>query len=263
MAFPPFVNRVVPTPDSNARTKPLEKQPRVLLICHHAATTSLSGILALFQPGGRTVSATFAIGNDGEIVGCVDPSRRPWTSASKLDDIAITFECANLSTTGWTISEKSYQSIAKIAAWMNAVYPGFSIDREHIVGHRELYTRWGESYATACPGGMDLDRVVALARVTSPAGLGETPIEEPNRKRPTMFLLHCPMWGDWFIVPGVSARKVGNEDATNILVAAGAIQRTEIANDNWNSVFSETAGFDGVDLAAPEGTTFLNPVLHG
>jgi hypothetical protein len=164
MAFPSFVNRIELTSESQARSKPLEQQGRVLLICHHAATTSLSAITSLFQPGGRTVSANFAIGNDGTVVGCVDPSRRAWTSASGLDDIAITFECANLSSDGWTISDASYQAIAKIARWMDSVYPGFSIDREHIVGHKELYSRWGESYATACPGGMNLDHVVNLAR---------------------------------------------------------------------------------------------------
>jgi murein DD-endopeptidase MepM/ murein hydrolase activator NlpD len=97
---------------------------------------------------------------------------------------------------------------------------------------------------------------------SSTAGNGGTPIEEPKRKRPTMFLLHCSMWGDWLIVPGVSARKVGNEDATNILVAAGAVQRVEISNENWNAVFSEAAGFAGIDLAGPEGHTWVNPDLR-
>jgi murein DD-endopeptidase MepM/ murein hydrolase activator NlpD len=97
---------------------------------------------------------------------------------------------------------------------------------------------------------------------SSTAGSGGTPIEEPKRKRPTMFLLHCSMWGDWLIVPGVSARKVGNEDATNILVAAGAVQRVEISNENWNAVFSEAAGFAGIDLAGPEGHTWVNPDLR-
>lgn len=48
-------------------------------IVHHAATTSLDAILALFKPGGRTVSANYAL-KDDTLVCTVDEDRRAWTT---------------------------------------------------------------------------------------------------------------------------------------------------------------------------------------
>lgn len=153
-------------------------------IVHHAATTSLSALLSLFQPGGRTVSANYAI-KDGQIIATVPEEYRPWTSASAVDDArAVTVEVANSSAGGsWPVSEASFHSLARLIADVSARY-GFDINDSTILTHQELYRRFGRSYATACPG--DLQRrkgeLINLARkyrgqggVPAPAQGGSTP----------------------------------------------------------------------------------------
>ncbi|PPG39481.1 N-acetylmuramoyl-L-alanine amidase [Pseudoclavibacter sp. RFBA6] len=136
-----------------------------MFIVHHAATTSLSGVLSMMRTGSRQVSANYVI-KDDQVVGVVPETHRAWTSSTaSYDGRSITVETCNSvagDAAGWPISEASYQSLARLIADCATRY-GFPIDRDHVVGHRELYSRFGVSYATACPGGINLDRLVALA----------------------------------------------------------------------------------------------------
>lgn len=133
-------------------------------IVHHAATTSLSAILSAFA-GAREVSANYAIGQ-GQVVGTVDEDERAWTSASWYDGIAVTVEVANESAGGsWPVRPVDFTNLARLIADV-ATRHGFEINDDNILTHQELYTRFGESYPTACPG--DLQRrkgeLIALAR---------------------------------------------------------------------------------------------------
>lgn len=135
-------------------------------IVHHAATTGLEGVLSMMDGGSREVSANYVV-KDRNIVGVVPENLRAWTSGSySWDGRAITVETCNSEAgdaSGWPISEESYRSLARLIADCAARY-GFPLDREHVIGHRELYQRYGASYATACPGGINMDRLVRMAR---------------------------------------------------------------------------------------------------
>lgn len=160
MGFSPLTSYTQITSESQPRTRDVD-----CFIIHHAATTSLSAILALFAPGGRTVSGNYAL-KDRTLVGTVDENRRAWTSASSWDDRAVTIEVAN-SRAGdpWPVSDESFDTLARLIADVASRH-GFPIDNDHVLTHQELYSRFGESYATACPG--DLQRrkpeLLALAR---------------------------------------------------------------------------------------------------
>ncbi|VXB29149.1 N-acetylmuramoyl-L-alanine amidase [Pseudoclavibacter sp. 8L] len=134
-------------------------------IVHHAATASLSAVLSMMSTGSRQVSASYVI-KDGQVIGVVPEEKRAWTSGSAAwDGRAITVETCNSQTgdaSGWPISEASYESLARLIADCATRY-GFPINRDTVIGHRELYSRYGASYATACPGGINLDRLVTLA----------------------------------------------------------------------------------------------------
>lgn len=137
-------------------------------IVHHAASGSLEGTLGMMRRGERGgLSATFVV-QDDRIVYVTPIEYRPHTTASEAWDArAITVETINSQVgdaSGWPISEASYRSLGRIAAWMAATYPGFRLDRNRVLGHREIYERYGASYATACPGGISVDRVVQEAR---------------------------------------------------------------------------------------------------
>ena len=125
-------------------------------IVHHAATTSLDNLLADFAPGGRQVSANYAI-KDNEIVATVREDMRAWTSASEFyDGRAITVEvCNSVAADPWPVSEESFQSLARLIADVATRYK-FPINDDTVLTHQELYQRFGASYPTACPG--DLQR---------------------------------------------------------------------------------------------------------
>lgn len=162
MTHSKLTTRIDLTSDSSSRNG--RKIDR--FIVHHAATTSLAAILSLFKPGGRTVSANYAL-KDDTLVCTVDEDRRAWTSSSaEWDGRAVTIEVANSAARDpWPVSDKSFDKLARLIADVATRYR-FPIDDTHVITHQELYTRYGDSYATACPG--DLQRrkaeLLALAR---------------------------------------------------------------------------------------------------
>lgn len=144
-------------------------------IVHHAATTSLSGVLSLFRPGGRTVSANYAL-KDRELVATVPEEYRAWTSGSYIDDRrAVTIEVAN-SEGGdpWPVSDDSFDTLARLIADVAARY-GFDITDDTVLTHQELYTRFGRSYATACPGDLQRRKGELLDLARSYRGQGALP----------------------------------------------------------------------------------------
>lgn len=151
-----------------------------MIICHHAATTNAEQVISMEVSGSREVSSNYVITNTGEIVGIVEEEMRAWTSGSSTDGgkgaafdrRAITFECADASNGDpWPISGASQQAIVNLMVDVHQRY-GIPLDRDHVVGHRELYTRWGASYPTSCPGGMNVDDLVNRAR----AAVGQPPV---------------------------------------------------------------------------------------
>lgn len=172
MTHSSLTNGIQLTSDSSPRGSRVDR-----FIVHHAATTSLAAILSLFQPGGRQVSANYALGNDGTLVLAVDEDRRAWTSSSAhWDGRAVTIEVANSVAGGsWPVSDVSFDKLARLIADVSLRH-GFPINDDTVLTHQELYIRYGDSYATACPG--DLQRrkgeLLALANHYR-AGGGGTP----------------------------------------------------------------------------------------
>lgn len=160
------------------------------IIIHHAATTDAAGVVSLMETGARTVSSNYVVARDGTVYGVVPEEERAWTSGSATDGgrgaawdrRSVTFEVANETYGGsWPISEASYEAVSDVMADVANRY-GFELNRDTVLGHRELWTRHRASYPTACPGGFDLDRLVNMARAkqgkgaVAPATGGATPI---------------------------------------------------------------------------------------
>lgn len=162
------------TPNRSTR----QNVPRKGVCLHHAAMTSLSGLRSLAM-GGKQVSAT-AIVKDGEAENLVPDGDRPWSLADAWGDSAFrSVETCNESTDGWTISDASHWTLARLVAFWaerDGFWPHRTGDRRTwtVIGHREFHDIYGGSYATACPGGMDLDlvssRAQGLLRSSSVAG---------------------------------------------------------------------------------------------
>jgi hypothetical protein len=176
---------------STFQQSPVTARPRRGVVLHHGATTSADQIISMETTGSRQVSSNRVV-KDGRCVKIADdPNYRAWSlSDAHWDSVLSSVECANESTNGWTISDASHETLARMVAFW-AQRDRFTPHREGprsgwtVFGHREIYEEFGDSYATACPGGMDLDRIAKRARAllagASPATLiGAVPIATPQ-----------------------------------------------------------------------------------
>lgn len=142
------------------------------VVIHHAATTNADWVIDVEVNAKKEVSSGLVV-KDDRIAGVVPEEYRAWSLADEYwDSVSLTIETANeTGAPGWTISEASYHSLAKVVADWCERYD-IPLDREHVIGHREVHSKHGGSYATACPGGIDLDRVVRDAKALSSTGGG-------------------------------------------------------------------------------------------
>lgn len=158
--FSPLVTRKVPTPNQSSR----DGVTPTFIVLHHMASTSFEGVLNSWATGRKQGSCHYAISNEGEIVGVVPEQFRAWSLSSRMfDSKAIVFEIENESMGGdWPVSAAAHEATARVVADICG-RTGIPVNRTQIIGHREVYSRYDIGYATACPGGLDLDWIVARA----------------------------------------------------------------------------------------------------
>ena len=168
------------TPNKSVR-QPVARRGVIL---HHAAMTSLSGLLALSM-GAKQVSASALVKDNQAYDLGMGNTYRPWSVADGYWDSAMrSVETANESTVGWTISASSAETLAKLIAYwaqQDGFYPHRNGDPKTwtVIGHREVYTIHGASYATACPGSMDLDAITRRAQQILAADSGSQNGNDP------------------------------------------------------------------------------------
>lgn len=138
-------------------------------LIHHTASVSGRGdaIVNMMVNRTRQVSSNYVIGNDGYLWMVVDEDLRAWTSGSTKDGgkgaawdrRSITVEIVNQKgAPSWAISSAA---IDKAARLLNDLRKRYGI--KHVLGHRDLWTRYKASYATYCPGPDTVGRVVKRA----------------------------------------------------------------------------------------------------
>lgn len=72
------------------------------------------------------------------------------------------------------LSEKSYQTSGKLVREICGRY-GIPLDREHIKGHNEIK-------ATQCPGTINIDKIIEIAKGENMAGFSEKQIKDTTRE---------------------------------------------------------------------------------
>jgi len=73
------------------------------IVLHHGATTSADAIISMMVSGSRQVSSHQVV-KDARNAGVVQEQYRAWSlSDAYWDSWGFTVECANESTTGWTL----------------------------------------------------------------------------------------------------------------------------------------------------------------
>lgn len=112
-----LAKKYIPAPSTNhwgARKDKIKK-----IIVHHAAGIKSAEALAnLFANPARKASATYVIGNDGEIIRGLDENIVPGTSGGyEADKDAITIEVSNSASGGqWPVSNAALSSLIKLCA---------------------------------------------------------------------------------------------------------------------------------------------------
>lgn len=147
---------------------------------HHAAGVCTAEQLAnIFRSPSRGASCTYAIGNDGKIIGVVDEVNGPWTSNSYVNDSqAVTVEVSNCEVGGeWKISDAAWNSLVQLAVDVcrrnnfRLYYDG--TPNGSLTTHNMFA-------ATACPGPYLRARMPELARTVNSILDGQTPTPEPT-----------------------------------------------------------------------------------
>ena len=207
-------------------------------ILHHSAAFDVNQVLGEMVNATKQVSANYVVANDGTAYGVVDEEDRAWTSGSSTDGgrgaawdrRSITFEI--LDQTGapdWTVSAAAQETVARIVADCSRRY-GIAPQRVGgdtgwtVYGHRELYTIFGASYSTACPGGLPLDNIAARSAA----------ILTPTKKAATkMRLLPLDNTSTYFLeVDGVGLYTVPDQGTADVLFrylnATASVTRADI-----------------------------------
>jgi hypothetical protein len=158
--FSELAGRSINTPNQGTRSGARVDH----IILHHAAGTNLNGVLNMIATASRRVSYNYIIGPTGEIVGVVSENNRSWSVANAhWDSRSITICHINSSAGGsWPVSDAAHEASARLVADI-CRRRGIPVNRDRIFGHRELWTRHRAGYATACPGGLNMDRIVTMA----------------------------------------------------------------------------------------------------
>lgn len=164
MTFSARFNEVRPTTQFSARTVTPSR-----FVLHGAAMTSLDGLSNMIVNRTRQVSAHGGF-KDKRGIGWVDEENRAWSLSDEFwDSIAFTLENANQSVPAYDFTGDTQESIAQWIAEV-ATRKGIWPHRDGapkswtVIGHREVYTIHGGSYATACPQQLDLNWVTARAQ---------------------------------------------------------------------------------------------------
>lgn len=126
------------------------------LIVHYCANTNGEAMVGYLSGAGGGTSATYCLTTGPELVGIVPEELRPWTSNAVVggvnydnDSNSVTVETVNLTRApDWLVSEAQLEVLAQLAADLCKRYGWGKLDRNRVVGHREVLPK---GY-TECPG---------------------------------------------------------------------------------------------------------------
>lgn len=137
------------------------------IVIHHNATTNKDVAMNTWlQSGSAQTSAHYEV-TPTEIIGCISESDAAWhcggtggadqPKMSYPNQRSIGIENVNSSgAPKWSVDHRTIVNCAKLVADICKRY-GIPCDRSHVLGHKEVTS-------TACPGGINVDEVVKLAK---------------------------------------------------------------------------------------------------
>lgn len=162
------------------------------IVIHHNATTNKNVAMNTWlQSGSAQTSAHYEV-TPTEIIGCISESDAAWhcggTGGNDIPKMSYpnqrSIGIENVNSTGapkWEVAHGTVVNCAKLVADICKRY-GIPCDRSHVLAHKEVTS-------TACPGGLNVNEVVKLAK----GYLGNKTSSKPSKPSK----LSKPRTGGW------------------------------------------------------------------
>lgn len=158
------------------------------IIIHHNATTNKDVAMDTWVKGGPAGTSAHYECTPDEIIGCVGEQYAAWhaggTGGSDIPKISnpnqrsIGIENVNSSgAPNWSVDPRTIRNCAKLVADICKRY-NIPLDRKHVLGHNEVT-------ATACPGGINVDEVVRLAKEYAKGASDSNVAQKQKPSKPT------------------------------------------------------------------------------
>ena len=152
--FSPVIDKV----DPNIMNANNDRLAIDRIVIHHNAGTNDENARRTWYVGGSAGTSAHYQVADNVVWGCVGEESVAFHAGDyTMNQRSIGIE--HLNNTGaplWTISEATYRKSAELIHEI-CTRRGIPLDREHIIKHSDVYP-------TACPGGIDIDRLIRIAR---------------------------------------------------------------------------------------------------
>ncbi len=181
-----------------------------IVIHHNAGTSDENARRTWYVSSGNETSAHYQVTPD-KIWGCVGENFPAWHAGNaEMNARSIGIEHLNSTgAPGWQIAEETYKNSAKLIADLCRRY-NIPIDRKHIVGHKEIV-------GTACPGGIDIDKLIRMAKEAANGTAQETKVEATveNNGGAAMFTISAKDRGIALMTGGVFYALLDAKDPEN------------------------------------------------
>lgn len=215
------------------------------IVVHHNATTNKNVAMNTWVQGsGSYTSAHYEI-TDNEIIGCVGENYVAYHSGgtggsdvpkiTNINQRSIGLEHVNSSgAPKWGVSDKTLRQSAKLIAEICKRY-NLPIDRSTIKTH-------GEITATACPGGMDVNKLVKYAKEAA-GQKTNTPSEKPKAENDVDYMRKYGQvaWNKkWFDIN--ESAKFQGLDQVYSYILAGHKGKAKATNEEWQNNGIPTSG---------------------
>lgn len=193
IALPASITETVSVPSPNGYTQGRPGKPNHIVL-HHTAGTSLTGAVAALSGGNGAPTASYVV-QDSQLVSMVPEDCAPWTNGRWASNLwSVTFEMVNAGGTSASGFLPPSPDTMETTAWAMAraaVRWGIEQPLEYgvnVFGHRDV-----SKSSTACPGSLDMLKVIARANEiikATPVKPGVTPtpgvVPEPGIESDTM-----------------------------------------------------------------------------
>lgn len=175
----------------NASSRGGHKIDRIVI--HHNATTNKTVAMNTWVKGAPANTSAHYEVTPTEIVGCVGEQWAAWhcggTGGNDVPKMSYpnqrSIGIENVNSSGapkWSVDHRTVVNCAKLVADICKRY-GIPCDRKHVLGHKEVT-------ATACPGGLNVDEVVKLAKGYLGNKTPSTPSKPSAPKKPSKKSVH-------------------------------------------------------------------------